>query len=188
MPTNVHLVKAMVFSSSHIWMWELNHKESWAPKTWCLWTVVLEKTLASLLDCKEIKQVNPKGNQSWIFIGKTDAKAEALILWLSMWSTSSLEKTLILGKIEGRKRRGRQRTRQLDGISDSMDMSWASSRRWWRTGKPGVLQFMGSQRLSDWTTMSKPNRSLCRGIPQLQGISPPESAVAQDDLFTVLKL
>ena len=69
------------FSSSHVRMWELDHKESWAPKNWCLWTVVLEKTLESPLDCKEIKQVHPKGNQSWIFIGRTDAKPEAPILW-----------------------------------------------------------------------------------------------------------
>ena len=69
------------FSSSHVWMWELDHKESWARKSWCFWTVVLEKTLESHLDCKKIKPVNPKENQAWIFIGRTDAKAEAPILW-----------------------------------------------------------------------------------------------------------
>ena len=69
------------FSSSHVWMWELDHKESWVPKNWCFWTVVLEKTLESLLGCKEIRPVNPTGNQSWIFIGRTDAEAEALKLW-----------------------------------------------------------------------------------------------------------
>ena len=69
------------FSSSHIWMWELDHKEGWEPKNWCFWTVVLEKTLESPLDCKEIRTVNPKGNQSWIFIGRTDAEAEAPVLW-----------------------------------------------------------------------------------------------------------
>ena len=69
------------FSSSHVWMWELGHKESWAPKNWCFWTVVLEKTLESPLDCKEIQPVHPKGNQSWIFIGRTDAEAETSILW-----------------------------------------------------------------------------------------------------------
>ena len=69
------------FSSSHAQMWELDHKESWAPKNWCFWTVVLEKTLKSPLDCKEIQPVNPKGNQSWIFIGKTDGEAEVPILW-----------------------------------------------------------------------------------------------------------
>ena len=69
------------FSSSHVWMWKLDSKEGWAPKHWCFWTVVLEKTLESLLDCKEIQPVHPKGNQSWIFIGSTDAEAETLILW-----------------------------------------------------------------------------------------------------------
>ena len=69
------------FTSSHIWMWKLDHKEGWVPKNWCFWTVVLEKTLESPLDCKEIKLINPKGNQSWIFIGRTDAEAETPILW-----------------------------------------------------------------------------------------------------------
>ena len=82
LPTKVHLVKAMVFSSSHVWMWELDYKESWELRNWCFWTVVLEKTLGSPLECKEINPVNPKGNQSWIFIGRTDAKAETPILWL----------------------------------------------------------------------------------------------------------
>ena len=86
------------FSSSHVWMWELEYKESWALKNRCFWTGVLEKTLESQLDCKEIKPINPKGNQSWIFIGKTDAEAETPIL---MWRTDSLEKTLMLGKTEG---------------------------------------------------------------------------------------
>ena len=72
------------FSSSHVWMWELDYKESWVPKNWCFWTMVLEKTLESPLDCKEIKPVNPKGNQSWIFIGRTDAEAEAPII-LATW-------------------------------------------------------------------------------------------------------
>ena len=69
------------FPSSHVWMWELDHKEGWVPKNWCFWTVVMEKTLENALDCKEIKPVNPKGNQSWIFIGRTDAQAEAVMLW-----------------------------------------------------------------------------------------------------------
>ena len=79
--TKVHLIKAMFFSSSQVWMWELDQKENWTPKNWCFWTVALEKTLESPLDCKEIKPVHPKGNQSWIFIGRTDAEAEAPILW-----------------------------------------------------------------------------------------------------------
>ena len=77
--TNIRMVKAMVFSNSHVQMWETDHKESWEPKNWCFWIVMLEKTLESPLDCKEIKTVNPKGNQSWIFIGMIDA--EAPILW-----------------------------------------------------------------------------------------------------------
>ena len=80
--TKVHLVKAMYgFSSSHVWMWELGYKESWALKNWCFWTVVLEKTLESPLDCEEIQPVHPKGDQSWVFVGRTDAEAETPILW-----------------------------------------------------------------------------------------------------------
>ena len=80
--TKVHLVKAMVFPVvMYGWMWELDYKESWVPKNWCFWTVLLEKTLESPLDCKEIQPVNPKGNQSWIFIRRTDAEAEILVLW-----------------------------------------------------------------------------------------------------------
>ena len=111
------------FSSGHVWMWELDYKESWAPKNWCFWTVVLEKTLESALDCKEIQPVHLKGDQSWIFIRRTDAEAETPILCHLTWRTDSFEKTLILGKIEGRRRRGWQRMRWLDGITDSMDMS-----------------------------------------------------------------
>ena len=108
------------FFSGHVWMWELDCEESWEPKNWCFWTVVLEKTLESPLDCKKIPPVHPKGNQSWIFIGRTDAEAEAPILWPPD-TTDSLEKTLILGKIEGKRRRGQQRMRWLDGITNSMD-------------------------------------------------------------------
>ena len=81
LPTNVRLVKAMVFPVVDVWIWELDYKESWALKNWCFWTVVLEKTLESPLNCKKIKPVNPKGKQSWIFVGRTDAEAEAPIVW-----------------------------------------------------------------------------------------------------------
>ena len=77
----VHVVKCYGFSNSHVWMWELDHKEDWTPKNWCFWTVVLEKTLESPLDCKEIQPVHPKGDQSWIFIRRTDAGTNAPILW-----------------------------------------------------------------------------------------------------------
>ena len=104
-------------------MRELDYKESWAPKNWCFWTVVLEKTLESPLDCKEIQPVHPKGNQSWIFIGRTDAEAETPILWPPDGKNQLIGKTLMLGKIEGGRRRGWQRMRWLDGINDSMNMS-----------------------------------------------------------------
>ena len=127
------------FSSSHVWMWELDHKESWTSKNWCIWTVVLEKTLDGLLDCKEIQTVNPKGNQSWIFIGRPDAKSETLILWppdAKNWLI--LEKTLMLGKTEGRERDDRQ----WDGWMASLTQwtwVWVSSGSWWWTGKPSIL-------------------------------------------------
>ena len=97
------------FSSSHVQMWELDHKEGWAPKNW--WTVVLEKTLESPLDCKEIQPVNPKENQSWIFIGRTDAKAETPLLWPPDVNSQLIVKATDAGKMEGRRRRGQQRLR-----------------------------------------------------------------------------
>ena len=110
------------FSSSHVWMWELDHKESWAPKNWCFWAVVLEKTLESPMDCKETQPVNPKRNQPWIFTGRT--VAEAPILWppdAKNWLSG--KKTLMLGKIEDQRKRVQQRMRWLDSITNSMDMN-----------------------------------------------------------------
>ena len=104
-------------------MWELVHKEGWAPKNWCFWTVMLKKTLKSPLDCKKIQPVHPKGNQSWIFNRRTVAEAEAPILWPLMLRAHSLERTLILRKIEGRRRREQQRMRWLNGIINSLDMN-----------------------------------------------------------------
>ena len=110
------------FSSSHRQMWELDHKEGWAPKNWCFWIVLLEKALESPLDCKEIQPVNPKGNQSWIFIGRTDAKAEAPVIWL-LDAEPTHWKRLMLEKTEGRRRREWQRTKLLESITNSKDMS-----------------------------------------------------------------
>ena len=108
-------------------MWELDYKESWAPKNWSFWTVVLEKTLESPLGSKEVQSVHSEGDQSWIFIGKTDAEADQYFGHL-IWRTDCLHKTLMLGKIEGGRRRGWQRMRWLDGITDLMNMSLSNIR------------------------------------------------------------
>ena len=137
-------------------MWELNYKESWAPKDRCFWTVVLEKTLESPLDCKEIQPVHPKGNQSWIFIGRTDTEAETPILWPPDAKNWLTEKTSMLAKIEGGRRRG---WRGWDGWMASptrWTWIWVGFGGWWWTGRPGMLQSTGLQsqtRLSDWTEL-----------------------------------
>ena len=111
------------FSSSHVWMWELDYKESWALKNWFFWTVVVEKSVESPLDCKEIQPVHPNENQSWKFIGRTDAEAETPILWPPDAKNWLIGKILMLGKIDGVRRRGWQRMRWLNGIIESMNMS-----------------------------------------------------------------
>ena len=138
------------FSKSHVWMWELDHKEGWASKNWCFWTAVLENNLESPLDCKEIQPVSPKGKQPWIFIGRTDAKAEAPILCeeLTHLKRHRCWKRLKAG--------GEGDDRGWDGWMASLTQwtwVWASSGRWWRKGMPGVLQPMGSQKVGyDWAT------------------------------------
>ena len=137
------------FSNSHVWMWELDHKENWVPKNWCLWTVMLEKTLESPLDCKEIKPVHPKGNQSWIFIGRTDADASPDA---KSWF---IRKDPDAGK-DWRQEKGGGDDRRRDCWMASPTQStwvWASSRSWWWTEKPGMLQSMGLLRVGhDWAT------------------------------------
>ena len=151
LPTNVKIVKGMVFSS-HVWIWELDYKEDWALKNWCFWTVVLEKTLESPLDCKEIKPVNLKGNQPWIFIGRTDAEGEAIL-----WPPDA--KSRLIGRLwcwERLRAGGEGDDRGWDGCMASLTQCtwvWASSGRWWWAGKPAVLRSVGSQRVGhDWVT------------------------------------
>ena len=154
LPTNVPSSQSYGFSSGHIWMWELDHKEGWALKNWCFWTVVLEKTLENPLDCKEIQPVTPNGNQSWVFVGRTDG-------W--SWSSNPLptwcEEVTHLKRPwcwERSKAGGERDDRGWDGWMASLTQwtwVWASSRGWWWTGKPGVLRSMVSQRVGqNWMT------------------------------------
>ena len=141
------------FSSGHVWMWELDYKENWAPKNWCFWTVVLEKTLESPLDCKEIHLVHPKGNQSWVFIGRSDVEAETPILWPPDAKSWLIGKDPDAWKDRGQEEKGKTGWDVWMASPTQWTWVWVDSRSWWWTGRPGVPQFMGSQRVGhDWAT------------------------------------
>ena len=156
LPTKVRLVKAMVFPVVMYGCESWTIKKAKRGKKWCFWTVMLENTLVSPLDCKEIRPVHPKGHQSWISIGRTDAEAETPVIWPPDVRADSFEKTLMLGKIEGGRRRGQQRIIWLSGITDSMGMSLSKlgelvmDREAWSTAAHRVTKTR--TQLSDWTT------------------------------------
>ena len=147
LPTKFHLVQDIVFPLV-VYGCKSWTKESWALKNWCFWTVVLEKTLESPLDCKEIQPVHPKGDQFWVFIGRTDAAAEKLQSFGHlMWRTDSLEKNHVAGKDWRQEEKGMTEDEMIGWHHWLNGWVWVGSGGWWWTRKPGVLQFMGSKRV-----------------------------------------
>ena len=137
-------------------MWKLDYKENWVPKNWCFWTVVLKKTLESPLDCKEIQQVHPKGDQSRVFIGRTEVEAKAPILWLPDAKSWLIWKDPDAGKDWGRKEKGTAEDEMVGWHHRLNAWVWVDSQSWWWIGRPGVLLFMESQRVGhDWVTELK---------------------------------
>ena len=154
LPTKVRLVKAMVFSCGHVWMWELDCEEGWAPKNWCFWTVVFEKTLESPLDCKEIQPVHSEGDQPWDFFQGMMLKLKLKYFGHLMWRVGLIGKDSDAGRDWGQEEKGTTED-EMAGWLHWLNGQWVSvnSRSWSWTGRPGVLRFMGSQRVGhDWAT------------------------------------
>ena len=153
------------FSSGHVWMWELAYKESWAPKYSCLWTVVLEKTLESPLDCKEIQPVHAKGRQSWVFIGRTDVEVETPVLW------PPDGKNWLTWKDPDAEKNWRREKKGMIEDEDSWMASptqwrwvWVNSGSWWWTGNPAVLQSMGCKELDTTEELNWTAFKMCENI------------------------
>ena len=159
-PTKVHLIKAMVFSISHVWLWELDHKEGWAlKKNWCFWTEVLEKTLESPLECKETQPVYPKGDLSWVFIGRTDAEAETPILCPPNWKNWLIGKDPDAGKDWRQREKGMTEDEmvgwhhRLDGHEFEQARVWVMHREAWGAAVHGVANSWTW--LSNWTELKQ---------------------------------
>ena len=159
-------------------MCELDYKESWVLKTWCFWSVVLEKTLESPLDCKEIQPVHPKGGQSWVFIGRTDVEAETPILWPPDVKRWLIWKDPDAGKDWGQEEKGMRGWDGWMALPTRWTGVWVNSGSWWWTGRPGVLQFIGLQSqtwLSDWTELNYPHKA----VNEQRLVLPPQTDISK---------
>ena len=154
------------FSSSYVWMWELDYKESWTLKNWCFWIVVLEKTLERPLDCKDLKPLHPKGNQSWLFFGRTNVEAETPILWPPEAKSWLIGKDHDSGKDWRQEEKGMTEDEMVGWHHQLNGHEWVKSESWWWTGRPGMLLSMRLQWVEhDWVTELNWCKDLSHQIP-----------------------